>query len=72
MTARRIPASLTHDLRHRILRPNQLPDQLARPGDDDPMTGHYGSYEGERLVATAGEAGGPKRAEARRSRDRDA
>ena len=53
MSVRRIASEATHDLRHRILRPDQRIGELARPGDDDPMTGHYGSFEGERLVAVA-------------------
>lgn len=53
MNVRRIPASLTHDLRHRILRPDQAPHELARPGDDDADTSHFGAYDGDRLVAVA-------------------
>ena len=50
---RRIPGSVTYDLRHRILRPDQPRAELARPGDDAPDTAHFGAYDGERLVAVA-------------------
>ena len=50
---RRIAARDTYDLRQRVLRPDQRVGELARPGDDDPMTGHYGAFEGERLLAIA-------------------
>lgn len=53
MRAVRIPASATYDLRQRILRPDQRIGELSRPGDDDPMTAHFGAFEGERLVAIA-------------------
>lgn len=49
----RIPAAATRALRQRILRPDQRADELARPGDDDPLSGHYGAYESDRLVAVA-------------------
>lgn len=54
MDVRRIPGAATRDLRRRILRPDHASDALAaRPGDDDPLTAHFGSFEGARLVAIA-------------------
>lgn len=52
--ARRIAALATRDLRQRILRPDQRAGDLARPGDDDPLTAHFGAHDDHgRLVAIA-------------------
>lgn len=53
MDVRRIPAGATHDLRRRVLRPDQRAGELVRPGDDDPLAAHFGAFEGERLVSIA-------------------
>lgn len=64
MDVRSIPAEATHDLRRRVLRPDQRAGELARPGDDDPRTAHFGCYHEGRLVSIAtmmpeAEPGGP-------------
>jgi ribosomal protein S18 acetylase RimI-like enzyme len=41
---RPIPAEMTHDLRHRVLRPHQPLAEMAYPGDDDPGTFHLGAF----------------------------
>lgn len=45
MSVRRIPAAATRDLRQRVLRPDQRLDQLARPGEDDLRTAHFGAFD---------------------------
>lgn len=41
---RPIPAQLTHDLRHRVLRPHQPIAEMAYPGDDGPASFHLGAF----------------------------
>jgi GNAT superfamily N-acetyltransferase len=51
--ARTEPAE-TFQLRQRVLRPHQRPEEMALPGDDDPDTAHFGARrEDGRLVGTA-------------------
>jgi GNAT superfamily N-acetyltransferase len=49
------PAALdaVRELRHRLLRPHQSPDELVYPGDDAPDALHLGAFEGDRLVGIA-------------------
>lgn len=46
-------AAATLDLRQRVLRPDQRIDELARPGDDHPLTAHFGAFYEGRLAAVA-------------------
>jgi len=50
---RAIPATATHDLRQRILRPFMPVSAMVYPGDDAPETVHFGAFDGTRLVAIA-------------------
>ncbi|HUS62156.1 MAG TPA: GNAT family N-acetyltransferase [Acidimicrobiales bacterium] len=51
---RRVPASETFALRHRVLRPHVTIDEVALPGDDDADTGHFAAYdESGNVIGTA-------------------
>ncbi len=47
-------ASETRELRRRVLRPHQTPDELVVPGEDHPEAGWYAAFRGEDVVGTAG------------------
>jgi GNAT superfamily N-acetyltransferase len=49
------PADLAavRELRHRVLRPHQRPEELVYGADETPDALHLGAFEGERLVAIA-------------------
>ena len=49
LTARQITPEQTHDLRRRVLRPDDR--SMVWPGDDDPVMYHAGAFRGEQLVA---------------------
>ena len=48
-----IDAAETRSLRHAILRPNQPFDATRYPLDEEPATGHFGAFLGDRLVGVA-------------------
>ncbi len=52
-TPKRISADETRSIRHKVLRPNQLVSACVYLGDDEPLTGHYGVYDGETLIGIA-------------------
>jgi hypothetical protein len=45
----RVPASATHALRHRVLRPHQ-PVYAGFPHEDDPDTGNFAAVDGHGMV----------------------
>jgi len=47
---RPITAETARPLRQAILRPHQSVDEMVFPGDDDPVTGHFGAFVGDKLV----------------------
>ncbi|HEX6330866.1 MAG TPA: GNAT family N-acetyltransferase [Actinomycetota bacterium] len=55
MTIEVRPAALAavRELRHLVLRPHQLPEDLVYEHDDDPDALHLGAFEDGRLVAVA-------------------
>ncbi|MBN4046782.1 GNAT family N-acetyltransferase, partial [bacterium AH-315-P07] len=53
MKVRLISAEQTHDLRHKILRPNQTRDHCSFPGDDAPETVHFGAFKNDTLLGIA-------------------
>jgi predicted GNAT family N-acyltransferase len=52
-TVRRIPASETWPLRHRILRPHQPPEQARYPEDEQQDSYHVGAFVAGTLVGVA-------------------
>ena len=50
---RRIDAADTRPLRYAILRPNQPFEATVYPLDEEPVTGHFGAFLGDRLVGIA-------------------
>ena len=50
---RPIRAQETRLLRHQLLRPHQLPEQLIYPGDDHPQCFHVGAFHQNHLVGIA-------------------
>ncbi|HET9224521.1 MAG TPA: GNAT family N-acetyltransferase [Roseiflexaceae bacterium] len=50
---RRIRAEETRLLRHQLLRPHQLPEQLVYPGDNHPLSFHAGAFDRNNLVGIA-------------------
>ncbi len=50
---RRIDAADTRSLRHAILRPNQPFEATLYPLDEEPASGHWGAFLGDRLVGVA-------------------
>jgi GNAT superfamily N-acetyltransferase len=50
---RRIRAEETRLLRHQVLRPHQLPEQLIYPGDDHPQSFHAGAFHQNQLMGIA-------------------
>ena len=50
---RPIRAEETRLLRHQLLRPHQLPEQLIYPGDDHPQSFHAGAFQRNQLVGIA-------------------
>ncbi len=49
----RIDAADTRLLRHAILRPNQPFEATVYPLDEEPASGHFGAFLGDRLVGVA-------------------
>lgn len=45
VTVRPIDATMTHPLRHRVLRPHQGLDEMAYPGDTVPGALHFGAFD---------------------------
>ena len=50
MNLRRVHAGDVIDLRHAILRAGLARETAVFPGDDDPVTRHYGAFEEDRLI----------------------
>ncbi len=50
---RRIEAAETAPLRQQILRPTLSLDALVYPGDEHPLSAHFGAFIGERMVGIA-------------------
>ena len=50
---RQIDAADTRPLRHAILRPNQPYEATRYPLDDQPESGHFGAFRGDRIVGVA-------------------
>lgn len=53
MEVKQIDAKDTHDLRHKILRPNQDIADCKYPGDEDDGSFHLGAYVDDKLVSVA-------------------
>jgi GNAT superfamily N-acetyltransferase len=54
VTVRRVAPEVTHDLRHRILRLHEAPEDLHLPADDDPRSGFFAAQTDQgRTVGTA-------------------
>lgn len=50
---RSIPVKQARILRHKILRPNQSPEECIYPGDDDERTGHFGAFTNDVHIGIA-------------------
>lgn len=50
---KKITAMDTHQLRHKVLRPNQPIEACSYPNDGEPTTFHFGAFLGDRLVGIA-------------------
>lgn len=53
VTVRAIGARETGPLRQEILRPKLTLEQLVYPGDDAPLSAHFGAFDGDRMVGIA-------------------
>jgi GNAT superfamily N-acetyltransferase len=50
LTYQAATATIIRELRHRVLRPHQRPEELVYPGDDWSDTLHAGAFDGDTLV----------------------
>jgi len=53
MQVQRVSAEQTFALRQRVLRPHETVDELARPGDEDPDSGHFAALADGDVIGTA-------------------
>jgi GNAT superfamily N-acetyltransferase len=48
-----VEAVATYPLRQRILRPHQTIEEIAFPGDADPLSAHFAAFDGDEIVGVA-------------------
>lgn len=53
MTVIRVPPDVVRGIRGDVLRPGQPPEASVYPGDEDPLTAHFGAFDDDEMFGAA-------------------